>query len=324
MKKIFALLCLLILTVPAAGLVISRPDLTKENRDQAVTESVWLRPGMVAAHARFSALLGVSGSDQVTLGKNGYLYLTETLPAAVGISRLTDGEVEQIAAYLKSLADTLAARGCRLIFLCAPNKATAVPENLPAYARPAAGPSALDALQSRLRALHVDLIDAKALLTPDMYYRTDTHWNDRGALKVYLALRDMLGAEEWSDYGDLAFETENRRGDLTELIYPEDGPEEAVEAARLSRRFITRGVLRSPMDLKILASCKEGTGHIVLIRDSFANNLFPYIANNAATTRIFRASRWEEGMGGEETNAVILEIAERNLRRIIEAEAPGD
>ena len=323
MKKAFVILCLALLAIPAAGLVMKGAELADGKRDASVTENVLLRNGMVSAHTALYALAGQSTSDQVVLGKDGYLYLAETLPATVGAEKTSDEEIERIAGYLKELSDEMASRGSRLIFLCAPNKATILPEHLPWNALPAGGESALDRLQRRLEELGVAYIDAKAILSESKaYFRTDTHWNDEGALQVYRALRAETGMDAWDDYSDLVFKEAERIGDLTELLVPEGGTPETVREAQPERRFRTTGIMRTAMDQRILTTCPGGEGKLIMIRDSFANNLFPYLANNAASMRIYRAASFDGKMWEDGTDAVILEIAERNLSDIGRETAP--
>lgn len=316
MKKGFALLCLLALLLPLPGLILNRPDLIGEDRDANVNEALGLRSQITGANAALHRALGMSGSDQVTLGKGGALYLSETLPEAVGQTDLTDAEVEEIAQTLKALDDGFREKGAYLVFLCAPNKANVMTDKLPYYAAPRQGESALDRLQKRLTELGVKLVDVKAMAkeSPDTaYLLTDTHWSDDFAHQVYKAMMEALPRASWQDYGETPLEEAQRMGDLTELIYPEGGQKETVRQRTVERRYRTKGVMRTTMDLRIETSCETNELQVIMLRDSFANALFPYLANNIGSLLLIRSDHWEDSYWREGTNAVVLEIVERNL-----------
>ena len=321
MKKTLAVLCLLILLLPLPGLILNRPDLFSADREENVDRALGFRSEMLSAHAALSRLLGMSGSGQVTLGRRGTLFLSETLPDAVGAESLTDQEIERIAGSLKALDDHLRGRGAYLVFLCAPSKAGVLTEDLPYYALPRTGDSALEKLQERLGALGVRYVDAGALakaMGEGAYLRTDTHWSDALAGEVYRAVMREMPEAAYETYEDAAWETIPETGDLTALIDPVYGEKEAVARRIVERTYRVRGILRSVMDQRIETACERNDLQVLMLRDSFANALFPYLANNIGALRLIRAARWEEDFWREGTDAVILEIAERNLRTLAE------
>ena len=312
MKKAFVLLCLAMLLLPLPGML--RADW--RDREQ-VEQSASLRGEMTALHAYLSRGIGMSGSDQVALGRRGVLYLAETLPSAAGLDRWTEEETAQAAAYLQALDGMLKARGAYLVFLCAPNKASVMPQDLPPYVRPS-DESNLDRLLARLKETDVRFVDVKELLAGDdaPYLRTDTHWTDQTACRVYRALMDCLPAAEKTAYRET--ETVRITGDLSELIYPQNAPEEETERRIVPRTYRAVSRMRSVMDLHLETECRRNGLQVVMLRDSFANALFPYLANNIGHVYLHRADRWEEAYWRDGTQAVILEIAERNLDKLLE------
>lgn len=322
MKKGFALLCLLALLLPLPGLILKGPDVFSEDRNENVNAALGFRGEITAVSAALQQLLGMSGSDQVALGKNGVLYLAETLPEAVGQTELTDREIEAIAGRIKALDDALREKGAYLVFLCAPNKASVMKDALPYYARPRQGPGGLDRLQSRLAEMGVRYVDVKgmALETPETaYLLTDTHWTDAFAHRVYKALMAQLPDAAWRDYGDLPLEKSRRLGDLTELIYSQGGPKEEVLQREVPRAYRVKGAMRTVMDMKIETACEANGLRVIVLRDSFANALFPYLANNIGSLRLIRSHHWLDSYWQEGTDAVVLEIVERNLPMLMEA-----
>jgi hypothetical protein len=194
-------------------------------------------------------------------------------------------------------------------------------DKLPYYAAPRQGESALDRLQKRLTELDVKLVDVKAMAkeSPDTaYLLTDTHWSDDFAHQVYKAMMEALPRASWQDYGETPLEEAQRMGDLTELIYPEGGQKETVRQRTVERRYRTKGVMRTTMDLRIETSCETNDLQVIMLRDSFANALFPYLANNIGSLLLIRSDHWEDSYWREGTNAVVLEIVERNLPLLLQ------
>ncbi len=317
-KKLFAACCLLMLLLPLPGLILHRPDLLNERREENVQEALGFKREMLSAHAFLSRLIGMSGSGQVTLGKDGTLFLSETLPAHVGAEPLSDGQIEAIARELKAADTALRERGAYLIFLCAPDKAGVMRSALPYYALPRSGGGALDRLYALLDAENVAYLDARPLLAEDSapYLRTDTHWSGPAAARIYRALMEKLPPAAWETYADAPWTGAERQGDLTALIDPGYGEKETVLTQEIPRTYQTRGMMRSVMDLRIETACGRNGLRVVMLRDSFANSLFPYLANNIGNLRMIRASRWEDAYWGDGADAVILEIAERNLKSL--------
>ncbi len=98
----------------------------------------------------------------------------------------------------------LAQLGVRYLLVPIPGKMNVYPEHLPARVRDAAGESRLQAFRAELK--DSDLEDVVLDLLPTLrkvknetqvYFKTDTHWNEDGAFIVYQAIMDKLS--HWFD-----------------------------------------------------------------------------------------------------------------------------
>lgn len=108
---------------------------------------------------------------------------------------------KELTVYEKSLLDFQAlveANGAHLLFVAAPYKNTVYPEFVPAEIQPIGQTSRLDQILQRL-ARHpniqtLDLRPAMFAMKQDaqIYYSTDTHWNDLGGLAAYQAILESL------------------------------------------------------------------------------------------------------------------------------------
>jgi alginate O-acetyltransferase complex protein AlgJ len=130
---------------------------------------------------------------RVRRGCGNWLFLTDELQLHPGGLANAAGHVkmvEQVAAYLKS-------RHIGLVVAPVPDKSRVEAAQLCGLDRPAAIAGRLGDFETRLKAGGIDVVD---LLGPmnaiggDRYYRTDTHWNERGAKAAAYAIAAALRA----------------------------------------------------------------------------------------------------------------------------------
>ncbi len=133
--------------------------------------------------------LGVSSSPQVIIGREGWLFFAGL--GAREYLRATEPfrpeHLERWSRMFQERHDWLASRGIRYLVVIVPNKATIYPEYLPASANRVGHRSRFDEILEHLN-LHTDvqILDMRASFLREktkeqLYYRTDTHWNGRGA-----------------------------------------------------------------------------------------------------------------------------------------------
>jgi alginate O-acetyltransferase complex protein AlgJ len=124
---------------------------------------------------------------RVRRGCGNWLFLTDEL--ALNRDRLGNAAkhirmVEEVASYLKS-------RNIGLIVAPVPDKSRIQSADLCGVERPPAIAGRLGDFETRLKSAGIDVVD---LLGPmnaeggDRYYRTDTHWNERGAKTAAAAI----------------------------------------------------------------------------------------------------------------------------------------
>ena len=145
--------------------------------------------------------LGVSPSSKVVLGRNGWLFhgdLYLDYYRAISLSRRAKLAMWQ--QLLESRRDWLAARGIPYLVVFVPTKSTMYPEYMPRVYNRVDRESRLDQLKAHLKThstltildLREPLLAAKS--DGQIYYRTDTHWNNRGAYAGYARIMEALSA----------------------------------------------------------------------------------------------------------------------------------
>ena len=188
------------------------------------------RDGLVAfANGLRYRLLRGGGSD-VAVGRAGWLYLTEELrhdPAAAGAQDVRLDLLTEASRRLDS-------RGVRLVIALVPDKARVHPDFLPGGHYPHHHDGRYRGALLELRSRGVEVVD---LLGPlrrvanegPAFYRTDTHWNQAGAVAAARA----IAASIWRNGGctpttryrtTLASRPEPRAGDLVRMMGLEHAP----------------------------------------------------------------------------------------------------
>lgn len=310
----FVGITLLLMVFPAMGLFSAGPR-NSAPLDAYIDENLALREEMISSHAIVSeTIFGQSGEEQVVLGREGWLFFAETMPDHYQRGGLSDTEIERIADAMAAYAESLAEAGIGFTFLCAPNKAAIYPEYLPYYAVSAGEPGNLDRLHAALDQRRVAYIDAAAILRDAksegeaLYYKTDTHWNARGAALVSQALLQRQTTDVAFTEGALI------TGDLARLYRPRWPVQEPSLQADIQRAYSTIGVMRSLDDMNIRTESDTGTARMLIYRDSFGEALFPYLANELGYMVFTRAAPQDATLAVDEgVTHVVLEIAERSI-----------
>lgn len=158
-----------------------------------------LRRLLVRTHARALLGLGDSPSPTVLVGSQGTLFFTgeRSTDQFRGLYPLPPADLANWAEALKQRKKWLEARGVRFLFVVTPSKESIYPELYPARFN-RVGPTTLDGLLAHLRAhTDVQILDLRPALqaakgAAPLYFKTDTHWNDRGAYVAYQAMLSEL------------------------------------------------------------------------------------------------------------------------------------
>jgi len=146
-------------------------------------------------------LLKKSPVPSVIIGKEGWLfYKTDTFGISLsddfrGLIRLTHLQLEAMRIHLETKRNWLASKGIKYLYVAVPNKQSIYPEYMPNYLNKVRDATQYDQLFEYMNQnsdLHIldlrkILLESKAKIP--LYYRTDSHWNDKGA---FVAYKDIL------------------------------------------------------------------------------------------------------------------------------------
>ena len=287
------------------------PDVLADLGDY-VGDRFSLRQECVTAWARLNAaLFRVSVTDSVVLGTRGWLYYEPTMADYARSDPMTGRELWCAGRTLYLLQEYAEGQGAQFLFTVAPNKNSLYDDNMPPRAR-LDGPSNAEALEGILAEMdvnYVNLFAAFAGADETLYFRTDSHWNGKGAALAADTILAALGRE--SRFYDGTYKPHRHRGDLYEMLYPAGRKTE--EDFFYAPMFSFTASSTNADSITLTTECPVGTGTLLCYRDSFGRNLYPYLAEDFAEAVFSRKNDYAPGeLAAGDVMAV--ELVERNLR----------
>lgn len=262
----------------------------------------------------------MDGGEQIIIGKDGFLFFSETINSYTGIESLSDEEIASAADSIEAISKYSKEHGADFIFAPAPNKNTIYSDKMPDRYIKNSQMTDLDRLFAELDkrdVKYVDLRDTLLDLKEDkqVYFRHDTHWNIHGAVSAAKAIGAAMGFEIAEPSKVLS--DQPHKGDLDTLLYPGSVKFEPTDELDYSDKFIFTSAYSTPMDMEITTR-GNGSGKALIFRDSFANNLIEVFASSFSEVKFERAIPYQVDLL-EKYNAdyIILEIAERNIGQLI-------
>lgn len=272
-------------------------------------DSFFARRELITAHNRLiSALFGSSEEKSVILGKDGWLYYASTAEDYLLPERMTDAELSAAARNLLLMQENCERERTQFLFMIAPNKNSLYPQYMP-YASKLTEHDA-QRLQRRLAELGVNYLDLFTLLgdaEETLYYAHDSHWNDKGAAMAADAVNAAFGKE--TQYAEGEFTLRQHDGDLFAMIYPAAADSEKGLAFAGNLDYTYTSKTTAPDSIRLTTEA-PGEGSLLCCRDSFGNDLHPFLAASYASAQFSRSARYDLTQSAD---AVLIELVERNL-----------
>jgi hypothetical protein len=362
MNRTLIILFIAIITLPAAGMLAGRDggDAEAENRELAKFpqwDGTWASAlaypdGFTAwfeDHFAFRADLvrwygesryfglHMSPSSAVLKGEDRWLYYGDDggVDDIANVTPLTAGEVGAWREALERARDWLHHRGIAYVFTIAPDKHVIYPEHVPSTLRAVHATSRTDQIYGALARTAVSVVDVRPALlraksADRLYYLTDTHWNDRGALVAYQQIIDAVRAQvpatppAWAreDFDAIAEEIPGR--DLAGMI----GLKKVLHELdlRLVPKRQRRARVVDPPDAeptsevgRLVTEIPDATlPRAVIFRDSFVSRLVPFLSEHFSRAVYLWQNDFDAGVVGDEhPDVVIQEIVGRHLYEFI-------
>ena len=310
-----ALVCVMGWGLWQVGVALSRPEIrevpatpadflegrTATAMEREIERQLPWRDELVTTSSALRYLLTRGAGDQVRLGREGWLFLADELrfhPEA------TQSMVSRLA-VLEETRRTLERRGVLLMVALVPDKARVYAGHLPRGELPSYNAARYTFALEGLRAHAVPVVD---LLTPlaaaaresDVYYHTDTHWNQRGAQIAARAIAEAVQARGIrlppARFRDTVTNERECVGDLIRLMGLEHAPRALRPAADRESPVTTEQV---PDDaIRGGGLFGEISFPVVLVGTSYSMRAnFHGFLQQALGARVLNAARDDAGFG---------------------------
>ena len=325
------------------------PEYTKK-MDQWLSDHFSFRSQLAAGFSMIKAdLFATSSEEAVIVGREDWLYFAETLDDFMQRRVLSKEELVRIRKILTLVDEYVAYKGGRFLFFVAPNKNTVYPEYMPYYYPKGTDSSSLEQLSRVLEgsSFYLDvsevLKEKRASWQQEesisnhpqwLYYQRDSHWNDYGAAVVFESIigwresvngnhgEEPLGqTQSHVDWLSQEYQlTMDRVGDLEQMLFPRGGRLDWQVSWENLPEFSYVSSFHSPEDLLIQTVSDQKEGRLLMLRDSFGNALYPFLAGEYGYAEFSRIVPYRLFLLEENPcDTVIIEVAERNLSTLLTA-----
>ena len=219
----------------------------------------------------------------VITGSNGWLYYASTIYDYLGENTITERGINNIAHNLALLQEYVEEQGAKFIFTVPPNKNTLYGENMPYYLQYKINSSSnINMLEQEIKEYDISYCDLFSLFKNQkevLYLKRDSHWNNKGAVLAYNAILGQAGIEH-EDYRDIwAVRLKTEYGDLGRMLYPVTAEPEWNYFYEKKHMFSYVTDTKSVEEAWIETENSQGSGNLLMFRDSFGNTLLPLMAD---------------------------------------------
>lgn len=346
MKKIanvfYIVICLSLCAIPFVGMTVAPTHTSTENREMAQLPQ-WLEDGqwnqeyfqelgeyfndhfafrsqlVMADSLVQSKLFGVSNMDTVIVGEEGWLYYSSTLNDYLGTNGMSQRAIFNAANNLSLMKRSVELKGSKFLLTIAPNKNSLYGENMPYYNEgKVSSEKNIEKLEQEIQNMQIPYADLYEVFSEQheiLYLKKDSHWNEKGAVLAYNTILDELEHEHETYETVDNIRTKTEYGDLNKMMYPLSFEPEWNYSYDKEEKYTYVTDTQSVEDPWIETMNEEGTGNMLMFRDSFGNTLLPYMAN-AFSKAYFSKSvpyKLEEYMDEYSPDYVVVEKAERNI-----------
>jgi hypothetical protein len=289
--------------------------------------------------------------NNVYFGKDGWLFYAESVPDYQRINLFSDEDLEKIKSNLEEVQAFLAEKDIAFYLIIAPNKNTIYPENMPSNVPRNEGISRLEQLYNYIEEnTDIKIIKVRDRLISEkenyqLFYKTDTHWNQEGAR---IASEELLKAIN-ADFSQVPllnpdiFNRTLRNSKMKDLAYmlqkqDEYTEEEYIYTPKVNNITILdkeepsnsfgEGVFNEMNDrgdtyqlshyIKLSNSSVKDGLRLYMIRDSFTVNMLPFLSESFKQCTYVWTSKFDKkAVLDEEPDVVVYEVVERYLQNLV-------
>lgn len=261
-------------------------------------------------------LFHTSTTEQVIVGKDDWLYFGGTKEDYTGQEQLSDRELYNVVHNLAMVQNYVEQNGAKFLLAVVPNKNTLYDENMPYFYRrgKTSNLERLNVLLNQYGIHYVDLKEEFKKKDEVLYFKRDTHWNNKGAVLAYDKILDSLGKKHQS-YLNVAYEKRvDHIGDIDKILYPLAYVEEENYYFDRDWGYEYVNKVTDNMDAWIETVNPEKQGILLMYRDSFGESLLPFMAEEYGEAYFSRLVPYNlENLVLYHPDTVIIERVERKI-----------
>lgn len=264
---------------------------------------------------------------EVIVGIDGWLFYKgddrkQVIEDLVGKTKFSSIEIDNIFSTLSSYKSYSNAIGAEFLVVIAPNKETIYTEYLPQriIKTPLTKIDQIfkklsDYPELKILDLRNHLLNAKNI--EQIYYKTDTHWNEKGAYICYDQIMKEFGLPK-KDSKIYQSSKKKYIGDLSSMAKLES---EYFEEADFFNFPLHDKQSLGANDFRVIN--KKGRGSVVIYRDSFFSAVEPFISDSFSDSIYY----WSKIVEGEKIELyspkfIVYETVERYLPNIVPSSGP--
>lgn len=266
-------------------------------------------------------------TDQVILGTNGWQYFGGELEHYLNRNPYSNRTLKNIAHNIKTIQDYYESKNCTFIATVAPNKSSLYSQNMPYYLKNGNSENKIRIKNvfEEAGVNYVDLFDLFESRDEILYFDKDSHWNDKGAALVADELCKALSDESENFFSRDMLERQDFVGDIEAMLntidpdkstnyYVKDINDEQNRKGASWNFIYGQEVEDGEIDTTSnYTNAKSKT--LLMYRDSFSNNLLPFLATNYKNATFTKMIPYATYSGAD---SVILERSERQLKYLCE------
>ncbi len=291
--------------------------------DDYLSEHFSFRTKVVSVFSSFKySVFNESLEEQVIAGKDGWLYFSKTLDNYTGKNTMSEGKINDLIKTLDIINEYVNSKESEFLFVVAPNKNSIYPEYMPYYFTKTQRETNLDILNEKNKHKNYYLNIKSNLVDCDelVYHKTDTHWNNLGAIYCYNAIMQKFN-RDYIDYLKNGYIIKNNwESDLNTMLFPEKEIYDNQIEFNKKTEFSYISKFRSVEDLNIETASENGRGKLLMYRDSFTNALLPFLASNFEYSKFSRVLPYRlNELETTHYDYIVIEIVERNLGEILKS-----
>jgi len=143
-------------------------------------------------------LFNISPLENVIIGKNGWLFYREGIESYQGTDLFSEEELNKFKNNVVEEAKWLKNKGIFFLLVICPDKQTVYPEYLPPSIKKIYQKTRFDQIMDLFKDTpNIKILDLREVLIKnkpkyDLYYKTDTHWNNYGVALAYEEISKII------------------------------------------------------------------------------------------------------------------------------------